>query len=48
MPSDSGDTGGPLGVVVIGAGPAGEAAAELAGTLGYSVALVERDTVAAR
>lgn len=32
-------------VVVIGAGPAGEAAAELAGNLGYSVALVERDTV---
>jgi NAD(P) transhydrogenase len=32
-------------VVVIGAGPAGEAAAELGGTLGYSVALVERDTV---
>ena len=30
-------------VVVIGAGPAGEAAAELAGKLGYSVALVERD-----
>jgi NAD(P) transhydrogenase len=32
-------------VVVIGAGPAGEAAAELAGNLGYSVSLVERDTV---
>jgi len=32
-------------VVVIGAGPAGEAAAELGGSLGYSVALVERDTV---
>ena len=32
-------------VVVIGAGPAGEAAAELAGNLGYSVALVEQDTV---
>lgn len=32
-------------VVVIGAGPAGEAAAELGGNLGYSVALVERDTV---
>src|SRR6202011_1185028 len=31
--------------VVIGAGPAGEAAAELGGNLGYSVALVERDTV---
>ena len=32
-------------VVVIGAGPAGEAAAELGGSLGYSVALVERDVV---
>jgi NAD(P) transhydrogenase len=32
-------------VVVIGAGPAGEAAAELGGNLGYAVALVERDTV---
>jgi NAD(P) transhydrogenase len=32
-------------VVVIGAGPAGEAAAELGGGLGYSVAVVERDTV---
>ncbi len=32
-------------VVVIGAGPAGEAAAELGGNLGYPVALVERDTV---
>jgi pyruvate/2-oxoglutarate dehydrogenase complex dihydrolipoamide dehydrogenase (E3) component len=32
-------------VVVIGAGPAGEAAAELGGILGYSVALVERDAV---
>jgi NAD(P) transhydrogenase len=32
-------------VVVIGAGPAGQAAAELGGNLGYSVALVERDTV---
>jgi NAD(P) transhydrogenase len=28
-----------------GLGPAGEAAAELGGNLGYSVALVERDTV---
>ena len=45
MPSDSGDTNRGLDVVVIGAGPAGEAAAQLAGTLGYSVALVERDTV---
>ena len=32
-------------VVVIGAGPAGETAAGLGGNLGYSVALVERDTV---
>jgi NAD(P) transhydrogenase len=32
-------------VVVIGAGPAGQSAAELGGNLGYSVALVERDTV---
>ena len=32
-------------MVVIGAGPAGEAAAELGGNLGYPVALVERDTV---
>lgn len=32
-------------LVVIGAGPAGESAALLAGNLGYSVALVERDTV---
>ncbi len=32
-------------VVVIGAGPAGAAAAELAGILGYSVALAERDVV---
>jgi NAD(P) transhydrogenase len=32
-------------VVVIGAGPAGEAAAELGGGLGYKVALVERDIV---
>jgi len=32
-------------VVVIGAGPAGEAAAELGGGLGYRVALVERDVV---
>jgi NAD(P) transhydrogenase len=32
-------------VVVIGAGPAGQAAAELGGNLGYSVALVERDIV---
>jgi NAD(P) transhydrogenase len=45
MPSGSGDRRGRLDVVVIGAGPAGEAAAHLAGTLGYSAALVERDTV---
>jgi NAD(P) transhydrogenase len=32
-------------VVVIGGGPAGEAAAELGGSLGYQVALVERDVV---
>src|SRR6202050_1928979 len=31
--------------VVSGAGPAGEAAAELGGGLGYQVALVERDVV---
>lgn len=36
---------GDYDLVVIGAGPAGEAAALLAGHLGYSVALVERDTV---
>jgi flavin-dependent dehydrogenase len=30
-------------VLVIGAGPAGEATAELGGSVGYSVALVERD-----
>lgn len=32
-------------VVIIGAGPAGETAAELGGILGYTVALVERDVV---
>ena len=32
-------------VVVIGAGPAGQSAAEFGGRLGYSMALVERDTV---
>lgn len=32
-------------VVVIGAGPAGQSAAEFGGRLGYSIALVERDTV---
>ena len=36
---------GDYDVVVIGAGPAGQTAAELGGVLGYSVALVERDTV---
>jgi NAD(P) transhydrogenase len=40
-----GDDASRFDVVVIGAGPAGEAAAELGGSLGYSVALVERDTV---
>jgi NAD(P) transhydrogenase len=45
MPSDSDDVSRRYDLVVIGAGPAGEAAAELAGSLGYSVALVERDTV---
>src|SRR6202166_2375631 len=44
MPSHSGVSSS-HDVVVIGAGPAGEAAAELAGSLGYSVALVERDIV---
>ncbi len=44
MPSDSDETSR-HDVVVIGAGPAGEAAAELGGSLGYSVALVERDIV---
>lgn len=32
-------------VVVMGAGPVGEATAELAGNLGYPVTLAERDTV---
>lgn len=45
MPSAGDGGNGRHDVVVIGAGPAGEAAAELAGNLGYSVALVERDTV---
>jgi NAD(P) transhydrogenase len=45
MPSVGDGGNGRYDVVVIGAGPAGEAAAELAGNLGYSVALVERDTV---
>ena len=45
MPSRGDDVSSRYDVVVIGAGPAGEAAAELGGSLGYSVALVERDTV---
>jgi NAD(P) transhydrogenase len=45
MPSHDDDLSHRYDVVVIGAGPAGEAAAELGGGLGYSVALVERDTV---
>jgi NAD(P) transhydrogenase len=45
MPSSNDDASGDYDVAVIGAGPAGEAAADLAGSLGYSVALVERDTV---
>jgi NAD(P) transhydrogenase len=45
MPSHGDRVHGRFDVVVIGAGPAGEAAAELGGNLGYSVALVERDTV---
>jgi NAD(P) transhydrogenase len=45
MPSGSDEVIGHYDVVVIGAGPAGEAAAELGGNLGYQVALVERDTV---
>jgi NAD(P) transhydrogenase len=32
-------------LVVIGAGPAGESAAQMAANLGYSVAVVERDTI---
>ena len=32
-------------LVVVGAGPAGESAAQMAANLGYSVALVERDTI---
>src|SRR5580693_2183651 len=45
MPSGSDDVIRHYDVAVVGAGPAGEAAAELGGSLGYSVALVERDTV---
>jgi NAD(P) transhydrogenase len=45
MPAADDGVNGRYDVVVIGAGPAGEAAAELAGNLGYSAALVERDTV---
>ncbi len=43
MPSQGGMSD--FDVVIIGAGPAGETAAELGGILGYSVALVERDVV---
>jgi NAD(P) transhydrogenase len=45
MPAQDDSMNRRLDVVVIGAGPAGEAAALLAGNLGYSVALVEQDTV---
>ena len=45
MPSDGDEVSDRHDVVVIGEGPAGEAAAELGGSLGYSVALVERDVV---
>ena len=39
------DRNGDHDVVVIGAGPAGQSAAEFGARLGYSIALVERDTV---
>jgi NAD(P) transhydrogenase len=45
MPSHDDDVSRHYDVVVIGGGPAGAAAAELGGSLGYAVALVERDTV---
>jgi NAD(P) transhydrogenase len=45
MPPHADEVSNRHDVVVIGAGPAGEAAAELGGNLGYSVALVERDIV---
>ena len=45
MPSDADDMSRHFDVVVIGAGPAGEAAAELGGNLGYAIAMVERDAV---
>ena len=45
MPSHTDGANGDHDVVVIGAGPAGQSAAEFGGNLGYSVALVERDTV---
>jgi 2-polyprenyl-6-methoxyphenol hydroxylase-like FAD-dependent oxidoreductase len=43
-PSRGDDVDSRHDVIVIGAGPAGEAAAELAGSFSCSVALVERDT----
>ena len=45
MPSHGDEMSGRHDVVVIGPGPAGEAAAELGENLGCSVALVERDIV---
>ena len=48
MPSHGGEVSSRHDAVVTGAGPAGEAAAELGGSLGCSVALVERDIVGAR
>jgi len=45
MPSPGDGKDDSYDLIVIGAGPAGDAAARLAGNLGYSVALVERDKV---
>lgn len=45
MPSHGDNMSGHYDVVVIGAGPAGQTAAEFGGNLGYSVGLVERDTL---